>query len=180
MMVALTGCPHAVRKCRVQSITMADIDWIILSERSIREQGTNTLSIIGIIDGSIRAQQIPFRFPKLCVNLRLIGNPDEYVIVTLRVIQPDGTQLYSLDASATFGSNGVLTDYFAFKDRWVRSRLDVSSCTAMKANKSARCLILYRPDCIWCATLSDRKVEKPYPSHILNGPDKGLHFYLPL
>ena len=91
---------------------MADIDWIILSERSIREQDTGKLSIIGLTE-AVRARQLPFILPKLFVNLRVIGDPGEHVEITVAIIQPDGTLLYSGTIPATLGPNAV-TDYVRF------------------------------------------------------------------
>jgi hypothetical protein len=94
---------------------MADIDWVILSELSITEQGTSKLSILGISEG-VRVKKLPFLLPKLCVNLRLIGDADERLRIDLTLIAPDGTVMASAQGQVVFGPIGAGMTYVAFKN----------------------------------------------------------------
>ena len=94
---------------------MADIDWVILSELSITELGTSKLSILGISEG-VRVKRLPFLLPKLCVNLRLIGDSEERVRIGLTLIAPDGSVMANAEGQATFGLVGAGMTYVTFKN----------------------------------------------------------------
>jgi hypothetical protein len=93
---------------------MADIDWVILSELSIVEQGTSKLSILGISEG-VHVKRLPFLLPKLCVNLRLVGDADERARIGLTLIAPDGSVMANADGQATFGPVGAGMTYISFR-----------------------------------------------------------------
>jgi hypothetical protein len=93
---------------------VADIDWVILSELSIVEKGTSKLSVLGISEG-VQVKRLPFLLPKLCVNLRLIGDAQEVVRIGLTLIAPDGSVMANADGQAVFGPVGSGMTYVAFK-----------------------------------------------------------------
>lgn len=93
---------------------MADIDWVILSELSIVEKGTSKLSVLGISEG-VQVKRLPFILPKLCVNLRLVGDAQEMVPIGLTLIAPDGSIMANADGKAVFGPVGAGMTYVAFK-----------------------------------------------------------------
>jgi hypothetical protein len=54
----------------------------------------------------------------------------------------------------------------------------VSNCNDVAASILPLCHFIQIRPYLVCHTLG-LKVEKPHPIHLLNGPDKGLHFYQP-
>jgi len=93
---------------------VADIDWVILSELSIVEKGTSKLSVLGISEG-VYVKRLPFVLPKLCVNMRLVGDAQEKVPIGLTLIAPDGSVMANADGQAVFGPVGAGMTYVAFK-----------------------------------------------------------------
>jgi hypothetical protein len=126
---------------------VADIDWVILSELSIVEKGTSKLSVLGISEG-VQVKRLPFLLPKLCVNLRLIGDAQEMVRIGLTLIAPDGSVMANADGQAVFGPVGAGMTYVAFKSiRFTQAGLhEIRISLAGVPAKSASFIVLVQED----------------------------------
>ncbi len=76
------------------------LEYILLCDSTIREQGTNKLSLIGLFD-SIYAQQLPVMHGRVDVVLGLLQDPSEddgpTLDVTLDILDPEMVTAASLN-----------------------------------------------------------------------------------
>jgi hypothetical protein len=91
-----------------------DVDWIILSELSVIEGASNKLTIVNIAE-SLGVRKLPLMLQKLCINMRLIGDPFERGELKVTLYGPQGNVLAEGTGTAVIGERGTVTTYVAAK-----------------------------------------------------------------